>query len=446
MAAELTDVMSEAGIIATILFKPEFTLASDQLKPNHFSDEQNAYIYYAVCELAKRGIEHIDPYGIINILNAKEATKRMADKLTVESLTELIKLSEYIARPTLAEYNVLVKNVVDKAFRRDMMTTLSKCESLCKDDDNDKIQSKIYSEIDTLIAQYYIGQKMEMFGNRVDEMFAKLCAQQNDGGLSGVESKFPIANEYFTYEKGELVLVCAYRKEGKSIYCMNELMDKLSKGYRCLYIDSEMSDEQHYIRFLSLLAGISVKDIKLKRYDADGERRIDAANRWLKSHTYVHYYMTQLDPDQIYFTAKRMMNTVGLDFVIVDYIKSQGSNTSSEIYNMLGSYTDFLKNRIAGELQLPVLAAAQLNRNGEISDSFKIEQFASTVNILRRKSREEVERDGRDCGNYKLFVKLNRLGDQMGDISTDYIDLNFNGARVQFEQADRQHEQADLPY
>ena len=446
MAAELTDVMSEAGIIATILFKPEFTLASDQLKPNHFSDEQNAYIYYAVCELAKRGIEHIDPYGIINILNAKEATKRMADKLTVESLTELIKLSEYIARPTLAEYNVLVKNVVDKAFRRDMMTTLSKCESLCKDDDNDKIQSKIYSEIDTLIAQYYIGQKMEMFGNRVDEMFAKLCAQQNDGGLSGVESKFPIANEYFTYEKGELVLVCAYRKEGKSIYCMNELMDKLSKGYRCLYIDSEMSDEQHYIRFLSLLAGISVKDIKLKRYDADGERRIDAANRWLKSHTYVHYYMTQLDQDQIYFTAKRMMNTVGLDFVIVDYIKSQGSNTSSEIYNMLGGYTDFLKNRIAGELQLPVLAAAQLNRNGEISDSFKIEQFASTVNILRRKSREEVERDGRDCGNYKLFVKLNRLGDQMGDISTDYIDLNFNGARVQFEQADRQHEQADLPY
>ena len=156
--------------------------------------------------------------------------------------------------------------------------------------------------------------------------------------------------------------------------------------------------------------------------------------------------MTQLDPDQIYFTAKRMMNTVGLDFVIVDYIKSQGSNTSSEIYNMLGGYTDFLKNRIAGELQLPVLAAAQLNRNGEISDSFKIEQFASTVNILRRKSREEVERDGRDCGNYKLFVKLNRLGDQMGDISTDYIDLNFNGARVQFEQADRQHEQADLPY
>ena len=445
MSEEICDVMSEAGVIATVLLSPEFTLSSDYLRPNHFFDEQNAYIYYAVSELAKRGVDRIDPYGIINILNAKEATKKWADKLSVETLTELINLSQFVSRNTLNEYNILVKNVLDKAFRRDMVRVLHRCEALCREEENEKVQSQIYSEIDRLVAHYYSGHKIEIFGNRVDEMYSRLCEQQQNNGLSGVESKFPNLNQYFTYEKGELILVCAYRKEGKSILCMNELHDKLEKGYKCLYIDSEMSDEQHYIRFLSLLSGMSVRDIKSKNYSSEGERKIEAANRWLKSHTYVHHYMTKLDQDRIYFTAKRMLNTVGLDFVIVDYIKSQGSNTSSEIYNMLGEYTDFLKNRIAGELSLPVLAAAQLNRGGEIADSFKIEQFASTITILRKKKRAEIERDGRECGNYKLFVKLNRLGDQMGDISTDYIDLEFTGSKVQFEEAAQQHI-SETPY
>ena len=80
-------------------------------------------------ELAKRGVDRIDPYGIINILNAKEATKKWADKLSVETLTELINLSQFVSRNTLNEYNILVKNVLDKAFRRDMVRVLHRCEA-----------------------------------------------------------------------------------------------------------------------------------------------------------------------------------------------------------------------------------------------------------------------------------------------------------------------------
>ena len=57
---DIKNIESEAGIIASIIMNPEFTFYSEQLKPNHFSDTQNAYIYYAVRELAKRGIEKID--------------------------------------------------------------------------------------------------------------------------------------------------------------------------------------------------------------------------------------------------------------------------------------------------------------------------------------------------------------------------------------------------
>mgnify|MGYP002710990067 CR=1 FL=1 len=68
--ADIKNVESEAGVIATLCYHPEFSFYSEQLKPNHFSDEQNAYFYYGICELAKRGVETIDAYNLFNILNA----------------------------------------------------------------------------------------------------------------------------------------------------------------------------------------------------------------------------------------------------------------------------------------------------------------------------------------------------------------------------------------
>ena len=52
------------------------------------------------------------------------------------------------------------------------------------------------------------------------------------------------------------------------------------------------------------------------------------------------------------------------------------------------------------------------------------------------KTPEEIERDGKECGNKKLRVTLNRNGAQMS--SDEYIDLSFNGNLISYEQA-KQH-------
>lgn len=57
-------VESEAGIIATLIHHPEFSYYSEQLLPNHFTNEENRYIYQAICSLARDGITTIDPYNI----------------------------------------------------------------------------------------------------------------------------------------------------------------------------------------------------------------------------------------------------------------------------------------------------------------------------------------------------------------------------------------------
>ena len=94
-------IESEAGIIGTILHHPEFTYYSEHLLPNHFTNKENQYIYAAICNLARQGITHIDPYNIIQTLNSLDATKDYAKELSVQQLNELIDISFVLARHTL---------------------------------------------------------------------------------------------------------------------------------------------------------------------------------------------------------------------------------------------------------------------------------------------------------------------------------------------------------
>ena len=375
------------------------------------------------------------------ILNAHKATNGVSESITKESLDELISVGKYIARDNVEEYLILVEDVIDMAFRREIYKELEQCKNLCFSNSEQNIKDIIYNRVEKTISEFSGIDKIPKLGEIVDELWASIQERYAKGGMCGLPSKIPAVNEYFTYENGELILVCGARKEGKSIWGLNEVVDKLEMGKAVLHIDTEMSSRQNLERMLSYITKIPVKLLKDGKYEKEDSEKIENAIRWIKEQKYTHIYMPTPNLNKIYSIMKRMKYNNELDFVVYDYIKSQGSISSSEVYNMLGDITNFLKNRCAGELGIPILAIAQLNRGLEIADSYKIEQFSSTVALLKRKDIKEIQRDGVDCGDYKLFVKLNRLGGQMSDIETEYIDLNFKGNIVSFEQAKKQHEE-----
>ena len=139
---DMARVESEAGIIATLIHHPDFSYYSEQLLPNHFTNEENRYIYQAICSLARDGIERIDPYNIIQALTAKEATRRFADELSIDQLYTLMENSENISRNTVEEYKLLVNNVMDAAFRRDTYQQLKECQKLCTQPSAENIEQK----------------------------------------------------------------------------------------------------------------------------------------------------------------------------------------------------------------------------------------------------------------------------------------------------------------
>lgn len=431
----ISNITSESGVIASLVRNPDFIYYSDALKPEHFSDHDNALLYSAIGILAQQGIKSVDAYNIVNALESSDETKRSASSLPVESIQEFLDMADTIARYTLEEYMLLVSNVLDAAFRRETFRRLRDCEKLCMSAEEAELERKIYSAFDDVMMKFSSRKEVPPFSEIVDDCWQEIRERQG-AGYAGIPFKFPTLNQYATIERGELFIFAAEAKRGKSIMLLNCAVDLLRQGYSVLYIDSELNSRMFTARILSHITGIEFKRLTAGNYTKEEEERIDAARMWLKDQRFTHIYIPMFDQQTIYTAVKKVMHTSGLDVVIVDYFKGSGEGDAFDSYQELGRFVDCVKNKVAGELNICAIGATQATSTGKVADSAKIGRNASTIAMLLDKTPEEIEADGVECGNKKLTVVLNRNGMQMAP--GEYIDLFFDGNRILYEEA-KQH-------
>jgi replicative DNA helicase len=437
------DIAAESGVISTLLQHPEFILHSEYLKPGYFYKKENGCIYWAIQELYKAGIDKIDTFNLTTQINSNKGVKNIIDSLNIPSIQEFIDLSKNIARDTTEEYIKITNIVVTLSYKRDLYKKILNYENMCLDEKQDNLNvlnTYIYDDLNKLAEQYVVTENIKLFGDEIDNLWDQICKRRSTNGVYGIPSKYSLLNEYFTYESSELILFQARMKRGKSAFMMNEALHKIKNSIPTAYLDSEMSSRLFLERVLSHLTKIPIKKIKIGDYSASEEKIINDTKAWLKKQPFVHIYDPGWTNDKIYTTCQILKYKMNLGFVVFDYIKSN-TMSSSEQYNELGEKCDFLKNRIAGTLDIPVLCGAQLNRNNQTADSDKLERYCTVSIIWREKTSEEIMTDGKECGNYALNVKLNRIGEQMMD--DEYVDFLFNGNVMSIEQASKQHEKVE---
>ena len=431
---EIVRIESESGIIASLIRNPEFSFYSEHLLPNHFSDPDNRYVYTAICKLAQKGIGYVDPYNILEILNSEEATRRYANEMSVERLQELVEMSDILARHSVEEYQILVKNVLDAALRRDTISRLNDCLKLCRDMEEENVGEKIYELLDDVMTEFSANDDTPDYADVVDDYWEEIRSRQGSG-YSGIPFKFQTLNEYVTIERGELVIFGAEAKQGKSMMLLNCAVDLLRRGQSVLYIDSELNTRMFTARLLAHLSGVEYKKLTSGQYGAEEAARIDEARTWLKTVRFKHCYLPLFDEQSVYTNVKKMYHKQGLDVVIIDYFKSGGSSDAFESYQELGRFVDLVKNKICGNMNIAGIGAAQAVGD-RLADSKKIARNASTIIIMSDKSPEEVERDGPECGNKKMRVTLNRNGMQRAQ--DEYLDMIFDGNHIYYGEA-KQH-------
>lgn len=439
--SKLSDIQSESGVIGTLIYHPEYILHTDYLKPNHFYGVENGCCYWAIQELYKEGITNIDAYNISNALQSHKGVQKTIEKYNLPSVQEFMELYKTTARHTLEEYKMLAENIVTFAFKRDLIKVLNQLSNNCyKAEYNlDKLSENVYDELDKLTQKYITTTEINTLGTEIDDIWNEIIERRTENGVYGIPSKYPVFNKYFTYEQGELVVVQAKYKRGKSVLLMNEVVHKLKNGVPTVVIDTEMQTRLYTERLISHLTGIDIKRIKSGKYSDDEAKKIYESIKWIKEQPFVHIYDPNITNEKIYIICKMLKYKIGLSFVVFDYIKSNATSTSDN-YNILGAKCDFLKNQIAGELNLPVLTACQLNRAGEVADSDKINRYLSVGIKWDYKTQEMSLKDGIKCGNSFAKIYVNRLGEQMQeDDEEDYLDFVFSGNNLTIIEAE-QHE------
>lgn len=434
-AEDITSLDSESGIIASLIHNPEWTFYSERLLPNHFTKKDNRCVYVAICEIAKREISTVDPYNIIEILNSSEATRKYAEELSIDKLHELMEMSDTLARHSIEEYKVLVSNVMDAAFRRDTFQRLKECQALCYDRSEPNIEQRIYNTIDDVMTEFATTEDIPQYKDVIDSCWDEIQSRQGNG-YAGIPFKFPALNEYATIEPGELFIFAAEAKQGKSMMLLNCAIDLLKRDLAVLYLDSELNTRLFTARVLSHISGVEYKRLTAGTYTEDEARRINEAREWMKTRKFTHIYIPMFDQQSIYTAVKKVKHTQGLDVLIVDYFKGSSDGDAFDSYQELGRFVDLVKNQICGDMGICGIGAAQATVNGKVADSAKIGRNASTIALISDKTPEEIEADGAECGNKKLRVVLNRNGAQMAQ--GEYIDLNFNGNLVLYEET-KQH-------
>ena len=440
----ISDTMAEAGIIATLIYSPTYILHSDNLKHNHFYNKESSVLYWAINKLIKQGVENIDSFNLAETINSNEGIKNQFDKYNI-NLEEYINLSKAVARNSIEEYKVLVKRILSLSFKRELHKQIKKFDETCLDVDQDDISElsgNIYSTLNKLNEQYILNDEIKLIGEVIDDIWDEI-QKRSSTGVVGIKSKIQSLSEYFTYENGELVLLQARMKQGKSAFMLNETIHQLKQGYSVAYFDTEMASRQFVERALSNLTGVEVRKIKNGSYSSSEADMLKDALSWFKKQKFVHLYKPQWTAETIYSTAKILQYKMGLNFLIFDYIKNNSGN-ASEVANKLGEQIDYLKNFVAGGMNIPVLAAAQLGRSGEVADSDKLDRYTSVTVKWLKKNKDEMIGDWKQVGNYKMNVKYNRLGELQDE--DDWIDVVFDGNRMNIYQAPQQHTTSDINF
>jgi replicative DNA helicase len=228
----------------------------------------------------------------------------------------------------------------------------------------------------------------------------------NPKKIPGLTTGYPILDATIQgLQPGRLYILGARTGQGKSVWCLN-LVKRLAvdQDIPVLYISTEQTSKDEISRLISIVADTPEHYLDSGNYSLmnaypaqvdEAEKKVAKAPIWF-SHD------PMFTPEKLYRTIKKFVITEKVQCVFFDYIRIPvGSISSKDKWALVGDLAYGLK-AIASELNIPIVSAVQVNRDGseqfaatgEIDGSSfalsdMIEQASSVAMVMRPLNREE---------------------------------------------------------
>lgn len=247
------------------------------------------------------------------------------------------------------------------------------------------------------------------------------------------------------FRRRAISLIGARTKTGKSLLAQYFALHAAENGIPVLLVDTEMDRPDIWPRIIASLSGIPIERVETGKF-AKSEQLLNEARKVrdkIKSLPITYLAAKERShQDKLSFMRRWVRQEVGYDeygrvkdcLIIYDYLKlvdADGLSNALQEYQKLGFEMGALHN-FANRFDVPIVTFSQLNRDGiesestaTISGSDRIAWLCSNFSIFKLKSDDELEQDGPEAGNRKLYTVISRHGPAM-DFG-DYLNITVQG-------------------
>lgn len=402
---------AEQALLGALLFDNEiFHRVSGIVQAKHFYNPIHIRIYDSIASL----IEHGKLADAIVLKNRFSQDETLVDIGGVEYLALLLENA-----PSGAAAPEYAKLIFDLAMRRELMRLGGDITAKAKNPDSELDAQAQITEAESLLYNLAeVGGTQTGFESFEQALIKSInmasAAFSRDGGLSGMSTGLlDMDRQLGGLHRSDLIILAGRPSMGKTSLATNiafnvakafkEEQDeagvmKTVNGGRVGFFSLEMSSEQLATRLLAEESGVPSNkirrgDITVEQY----EHVRDSADMINKIPLYIDD-TGGLSIGALSARARRLKRMVGLDMIVVDYLQlltgGNAMKSSDGRVQEVSMITQGLK-ALAKELDIPVLALAQLSRQVEqrddkrpqladLRESGSIEQDADVVAFVFR--------------------------------------------------------------
>ena len=423
------NIDAEEAILGGILLSPDaIAIASEILKPEHFSLTKHKVIYQAALCLYAIG----KPTDLLSVCTY------LSDNRQLEKIGGQAALAQVIDR-TVSAVNIdrYCCLVYEKYLRRQLIAVSSDINSLAYEPGEigeilDQAEAKIFQLTQGQTSDRAVAHAGDILVG-VFHSLEEICAGESKRQPTGFYDLDEILNGGLA--PGNLILLAGRPSMGKTAFAVNVAQNLIEKGKSALIFSLEMGKDELIQRMLAANSGVPASKIATAKLSEEQYSKIALSIGTMS--LWPLYIDDSPNPSVMEMRSKcrKMAAQNPLGVVIVDYLQLMGGGDPTNRVQEITAITRHLKC-LARELQVPIILLSQLNRNlesrndkrpkmSDFRESGSIEQDADVAIMLYRD--EYYNPDTPDRGIAEVIIAKHRNG------STGTVKLLFDAEFTKFK-------------
>ncbi|MFM1994599.1 MAG: hypothetical protein RLZZ610_116 [Actinomycetota bacterium] len=325
--------------------------------------------------------------------------------------------------PTAANASFYAKIVSEKATLRRLVEVGTRIAQLGYanegevDDLVNQAQEDVYR-----VTQAGTGEDYVALSDSIEAAIAEIeAAQDSSGDLVGVPTGFTELDALTNgFHPGQLIIVAARPAMGKSTFALDIARNAaIAQNKSTLFFSLEMGRAEIAMRMLSAESAIPLQSMRKGNIaDSDWTKLAQVRGRINDAPLYIDD-SPNMTLVEIRAKCRRLAQRVGLKMIVIDYLQLLTSGKKVESRQQEVSEFSRALKLLSKELNIPVVALSQLNRQAEqtkdkkpelshLRESGSLEQDADVVVLLHREAIGDSEHPR--AGEADLILAKQRSG------------------------------------